>query len=151
MTFALEDPDPEDALKPCMDVYKAKIQSYGTIDKLKLRIVVRGYLKNMDVMGETWYPTASLRTVKFLLADSARHKARFKQLDFIGAFLQAKVNRRFFVRLESKYSDFFPDYRHYFGRPLRLVRFMYGMTISGKLFADNLTDGFVKDAGFSQS
>ena len=28
---------------------------------------------------------------------------------------------------------------------------MYGMTISGKLFADELTDWFVKEAGFSQS
>ena len=26
---------------PCMDVYKAKIQSDGSLDKLKLRIVVR--------------------------------------------------------------------------------------------------------------
>ena len=77
-TFALEDPDPEDAVTPCMDVYKVKIQSDGTIDKLKLRIVVRGDLQNKDVMGETWSPTASLRTVKFFLADAARHKARVK-------------------------------------------------------------------------
>ena len=150
-TFALEEPNPEEAVTPCMDVYKAKIQSDGTIDKLKLRIVVRGDLQNKYVMGETWSPTASLRTVKYFLADAARHKAKIKQLDFIGAFLQAKVKSRVFVKLDSKYADFFPEYRQYFGRPLRLVRSMYGMTISGKLFADELTDWFVKEAGFSQS
>ena len=102
-------------------------------------------------MGETWSPTASLRTVKFFLADAARHKARVKQLDFIGAFLQAKAKSRVFVRLDAKYADFFPDYRQYLRRPLRLVRLMYGMTINRKLFADDLTDWLVKDAGFSQS
>ena len=36
--------DKGDPVTPCMDVYKAKIQSYGSLDKLKFRIVVRGYL-----------------------------------------------------------------------------------------------------------
>ena len=31
---------------PCMDVYKAKIQSDGSLEKLKLIIVVTGYLYN---------------------------------------------------------------------------------------------------------
>ena len=74
-----------------------------------------------------------------------------KQLDFIEAFLQAKVKGRVFVTLDAKYGDYFPEYREYFGRPLRLLRSMYGMTISGKLFADDLTDWLVNVAGFKQS
>ena len=31
----------DEPVNPCMDVYKAKIQSDGSLDKLKLRIVVR--------------------------------------------------------------------------------------------------------------
>ena len=46
-TFLIEDQNKGEPVTPCMDVYKAKIQSYGSLDKLKLRIVVRGYLKNM--------------------------------------------------------------------------------------------------------
>ena len=37
-----------------MDVYKAKIQSDGSLDKLKLRIVVRGDLQNkewLEILG----------------------------------------------------------------------------------------------------
>ena len=34
-------------MTPCMNVYRAKIQSDGTLDKLKLRIVVRGYMKKV--------------------------------------------------------------------------------------------------------
>ena len=70
-----------------MDVYKAKIQSDGSLDKLKLRIVVRGDLQNNEMVGDTWSPTASARNFKYLLADAAKHKARFHQLYLIGAFL----------------------------------------------------------------
>ena len=72
-----------------MDVYKAKIQSDGSLDKLKLIIVVRGDLKNNEMVGDTWSPTASMSTLEYFLADAAKHKSRFHQLDFIGSFLQA--------------------------------------------------------------
>ena len=36
----------EEPVTPCMDVYKAKTKSHGSLDKLKLRIVVRGNLQN---------------------------------------------------------------------------------------------------------
>ena len=70
-----------------MDVYKAKIQSYGSLDKLKLRIVVRGDLQNKEMVGDYWSPTSSMRTLKSFLADAAKHKVRVHQLDFIGSFL----------------------------------------------------------------
>ena len=80
-----------------MDVYKAKIQSDESLDKLKVRIVVRGDLQNKEMVGYTWSPTTSMRTLKYYLADATKHKARVHQLDFIGAFLQAKVKNRVFV------------------------------------------------------
>ena len=73
-----------------MDVYKANIQYDGSLDKLKLVIVVRGDLQNKEMVGDTWLPTDSTRTLKYLLADATKHKARVHQLDFIGAFLQRK-------------------------------------------------------------
>ena len=99
-----------------MDVYKAKIQSYGSLDKLKLRIVVRGDLQNKEMVGDTWSPTASMRTLKYFLADAAKHKARVHQLDFIGAFLQAKFKNRVFVKLDMRYADYFPEYCAYSGK-----------------------------------
>ena len=41
-----EDQNESEPVTPCMDVYEAKIQSDGSLDKLKLRIVVRGDLQN---------------------------------------------------------------------------------------------------------
>ena len=85
-------------------MYKAKIQSDGSLDKLKLRIVVRWDLQNKELVGYTWSPTASMRTLKYFLEGAVKHKARFHQLVFIGAFLQAKVKNIIFVNLDSRYS-----------------------------------------------
>ena len=92
-----------------------------------------------------------MRTLKYFLADAAEHKARVHQLYFIGAFLQAKVkNIFFFFKLDIRYTDYFPEYAQYFGRDLILLKSMYVMTNSGKLFADELTE-WLLEAGFIQS
>ena len=46
--FLIEDPNKGEPVTPCMDVYKAKIQFYGSLDKLKLGIVVREDLHNKE-------------------------------------------------------------------------------------------------------
>ena len=61
----LDDTQKGEPLTPCMDVYKSKIQSDGSFDKLKLIIVVRGDLQNKDLVGDIWSPTASMRTLKY--------------------------------------------------------------------------------------
>ena len=85
-----------------------------------------------------------MRTLKYFLADAAKHKARVHQIDFIGAFLQAKVKDRVFVKLDMRYADYFPEYSQYFGRALKMLEFMYEMTNSGKLFADELTEWLIE-------
>ena len=83
----IKDPKDGEPVTPFMDVYKAKIQSDGILDKLKLRIVVRGDFQNKEMVGDTWSPTASMRTLKYFLADAEKKIAMVHQLDFIGAFL----------------------------------------------------------------
>ena len=104
-TFMVEDPKYDEPVTPCMDVYKANILSDGSLDKLKLKIVVRGDFQNKEIVGDTWSPTASRRTLKYFLPDVEKHKARVHQLDFIGAFLQAKVKNRVFVKLDISRSQ----------------------------------------------
>ena len=43
-TFIIDDQNEGEPVTPCMDLYKAKIQPDGSLDKLKLIIVVRGDL-----------------------------------------------------------------------------------------------------------
>ena len=96
------------------------------------------------MIGDTWSPTASMRTLKYFLADAAKHKSRVHQLDFIGAFLQANVTNIVFVKLDMRYAAYFPEYSQYFGRALELLNSVYGMTNSGKLFADELTEWLIE-------
>ena len=101
--------------------------------------MVRGILQNKDLVEDTWLPTAFMRTLQYFLSNAAKHKARVYQLDFFGALLQEKVNNRVFVNLDSRYTYYFPEYSNDFGRALRLLNSMYGLTNSGKLFADEIT------------
>ena len=63
--------------------------------------------------------------------------------------MQAKVKNIVFVKLDIRYTDYFPEYAQYFGRALILLESMYGMTNSGKLFDDELTE-WLTEAGFIQ-
>ena len=65
-------------------------------------------------------------------------------------FLQAKVKNRVFVKLDIRYTDYFPEYAKYFRRSLRLLKSMYGMNNSGKLFDHELTE-WLLEAVFIQS
>ena len=87
---------------------KQKIQSDGSLDKLKLRIMARGDLQNKDLIGYNWSPIYCMRTLKYFLAYNVKHKARVHQLYFIGAFLQEKVKNRVFVKLDSRYAEYLP-------------------------------------------
>ena len=78
--------------------------------------------------------------MKYLLADATKQKARVHQLDFIGAFLKAKVNNRVFLKLDSRYVYYSPEYSEYFGRTFILLKSVYVMTNSGKLFDYELTE-----------
>ena len=66
-------------------------------------------------------------------------------LDFIGLLVQEKINNRAFVKLDSRYAEYFPEYSSYFGRALILLESMHGMTNSEKLFAYELTEWFLEE------
>ena len=80
-----------------------------------------------------------MSNLKYFWVDATKHKARVHQLYVIGASLQAKVKNELFVNLDSRNTDYFPEYSNYFGRALRLLKSIYGMTNSGKLFAYEVT------------
>ena len=67
------------------------------------------------MVGYTWSPTASMRTLKYFLSDAAKNKAIVHQLDFIGTLFQAKVKNRVFVKLDSRYIYYIPKYFEYSG------------------------------------
>ncbi len=129
MTKPLLWSNPKDAepVIPTMETNNVKIKSDKTLDKLKCRIVVRGDLQ-VTAMEDSWSPTAPFRSLKMFLADAARNRCKVHQLDLVGASLQPNVRGRIFVTLPNVYGDIWPEFKDFYGRPLRLVKSMYGMT-----------------------
>ena len=70
--------------------------------------MVRVDLQNKGLVGDDCSSTASMSNLKYLLADAVKHKKIVYQLDFIEALLQAKVKNGVFVKLDSRYADYFP-------------------------------------------
>jgi len=135
---------------PVMETFKVKVKSDGSLDKLKARLVVRGDLQDKNITEDKWSPTASFRSLKMFLGHASRIKARVKQLDFVGAFLQAKMRTRMFVTIPKIYGILFPEHAEYCGLPVRLAMPMYGTTLCGKYWYLDLTE-YLLEVGFKAS
>ena len=84
---------------------------------------------------------------------AAKCGAHLLQLNFIGAFFQAPIKTRTFVKLPQFLAVFFPDYAQYCGVPLRLLMSMYSMSVCGRNWFEELHDWLVDPQGgnFQQS
>ncbi|KAI2502222.1 hypothetical protein MHU86_12274 [Fragilaria crotonensis] len=99
---------------------------------------------------DTWSPCASSRGVKLLLSTICASHRTLKSADFIGAYLQAKVIGRHFVRLPLEYAYYFPEYAKYFGTPALLNKGIYGLVYSGKYWNIEFSE-WLYSKGFIQS
>jgi len=103
-----------------------------------------------DPTKDTWSPCASSRGVKMFIANMCAARRQIKSADFIGAYLQAKVVGRHFVKLPKEYAFHFPQYAKYFGVPLLLNKGMYGLQFSGKYWNVEFSE-WLYSQGFIQS
>ena len=136
---------------PVKDVYKVKISSDGTIDKLKVRIAIRGDL-DQDAIGENnWAPAITFIILKLFLAEAARLGLPVYQVDFVSAYLQSLMDRPVYVMFPAKWKDIMPEFSKWFGRPLLMVKSVYGVSNAGRLWAEELYGWLVNDFGFVPS
>ena len=145
-TFSLDHlPEEDEKVTPTKMTFKAKINSDGSLDKCKARLVVRGDLQ-AEIPGDQWSPTASFRLLRRFIAEAARTGKSIKQLDFISAFVQAVVKERIFVKFPSCLKKYVPeDLEKYFDRPLKLNKGLYGTTHSAKWWWEELNDWLESD------
>ena len=87
-TFALETKRTDEKVTPTLLTCVVKPTAQGTLEKLKVRIVVRGDIQKAIVDEDPWSGTVASRTMKSFLATVAKLKKMVKQIDFISAFLQ---------------------------------------------------------------
>ena len=135
---------------PVTAILKTKLRSDGMVDKLKVRIAIRGDLDKGAQDDDNSAPLASFRLLKVFLADAARHKKRAYHADFVGAYLQANMDRIVYVRLPSEWATYYSEYAEWFGVPLLLIKSAYGINSAGRLWAEELFGWFL-EFGFVQS
>ena len=63
-TFLVDETEKYEPVTPCMDVYKSIIQSDGSLENLKFRVMVKGDMQNKYFIGYTWSPTSYMSTLK---------------------------------------------------------------------------------------
>ena len=149
--FALDDPLEEDTIVPLHLVLKAKLDMFGLLEKLKARAVFRGDLYVPDGIIDSWNPHATWVVLKVFLAMCARKGIFPFQIDFIQAYIQAKMRERVFVMIPEQWKAFLPEELHkWCGVPLRLLRALYGYTFSGKFLYEDQAD-FLEEQGFRQT
>ncbi len=150
-TFDLsETPRHGEQVIPIKLVYKAKQRSDGYLDKLKVRGVQRADLQWHKPDEDTWSPCASSWGVRLFFAEITRRRRTAKLLDFIGAYLQGHAVGRHWVRFPAELAEHFPQFAKYFGIAMLLKKGMYGGTLSGKWWNQELTDWLIS-VGFVQS
>ena len=104
------------------------------VDKLKVRIAIRGDLDTGAKDEDNAAPLATFRLLKLFICEAARSKRRIYQADFIGAYLQANMDRAVYVMLPMELKDFFPDLAEWFSVPVPLLleKSCYGINSAGR-------------------
>ena len=87
-------------------MYKSKIQSDGILDKLRLRIVVRWELQNTEIIGDTWYKTASKMTLKYFLENSKEALIKSTPIGFHWITYSGRCKTQNVLKLDRKYGDY---------------------------------------------
>jgi hypothetical protein len=132
--FKMEDPKPGEPVVPIMMVFKCKIDMFGMIDKLKCRAVFRGDLHTPTDDMDPWNPHASWVGLRVFLATCARRRMYPCQIDYVMAYVQASMKGRVFAIMPEHWKELLPIELHkWIGRPLLLLKALYGYTFSGKL------------------
>ena len=79
-------------------MYKPKINSYGTIDKLKSRLLEKGYSQKEGIdYEETFAPVAKLNTITMLIALATKKHWMIHQLDVKSAFLNGELKQEVYL------------------------------------------------------
>ena len=112
-----------------METNKIKLDQHGNLDKLKVRMCVRGDLqkKLTNDTEDPHSPAAAYRMLRMFIGLVAQKHSTIHQGDVIGAFLQANMQSHVLVILNRYYGVIFPEFSDFCGKTLLLKKAMYGI------------------------
>jgi len=124
---------------------RAKPTKYGTLDKVKARLCIRGDLMKKGVhFTDSYSPVMSMAAFRAMLTYAAAYGWLSLHIDFVAAYLNAVCRERIFVRAPKGLSGAVP------GEILRLRKWLYGAPPSGREWHLTVMPA-LQHLGFSQS
>jgi hypothetical protein len=79
-------------------VFKKKLRPDGTIERYKVRLVIKGYsLKEGEDFFDTYSPVARLTTIRVLLSLAASHGLLVHQMDVKTTFLNGELDEEIYM------------------------------------------------------
>ncbi|GJT45465.1 retrovirus-related pol polyprotein from transposon TNT 1-94 [Tanacetum coccineum] len=126
-------------------VFKIKYKSDGTLERLKARLVVRGFnQKEGQDYKHTFSPVAKLATVRVLIALATAKEGDLHQLDINNAFLHGCIDEEIYMLPPKGYSKAAPN------QVCKLTRSLYGLKQASRQWNQELRK-FLLSLGYEQS
>eukprot|EP00253_Pinus_taeda_P029593 PITA_29593 len=127
-------------------LYKPKINTDGTIEKLKSRLVAKGYTQKKGIdYEETFTPVAKLNTIRMLIALATKKHWIMQQLDVKSTFLNGELKEE--VYLEQPEGFFQKGIEHLV---CRLKKALYGLKQAPRSWYEKIYSFFLQ-AGYNRS
>ena len=104
-------------------VFRTKLNAYGSINKYKTRLVVKGHVQIFGVdYSDIFAPVVRLDTIPLLLAITAKKGQKVFQLDVKFAFLNGVLQEDIYVEQPKRFVEKYEDEKVYL-----LKKALYGL------------------------
>lgn len=142
-TWSLVPPPADINLLGCRWVFKTKLNADGTLDKLRARLVAKGYEQEEGVdFLETYSPVVRTATVRAVLHLAVVERWDIKQLDVKNAFLHGDLLETVYMRQPPGFEDKeHPEY------VCKLHKAIYGLKQAPRAWFDKFSS-FLIEFGF---